>query len=186
MLEQQVDTDVTKSEFHNAIMIDGQEVPLQDLDSQPDRRTFGEIEDDEQTQWNTIYNNLKDHEFHDTTGQNNLVPKPARFFVGDCILHALKTLGANLDTMSLWHKKYTKEELEKRLWAMWKIRLSKHRPSQHDEIWQSGTYIYKDKELVYFIGSPKRFQGQFIKVVTPFWIVRTNIQLPGGKGVRTR
>ena len=173
-----------EKEFHNSIIIHGQEVPLQELESRPDRRTFGEIEEDERTQWNTIYNNLNDYEFHDTTGQNDRVPKEARKFVGDCILYSLKTLGANLNIINEWDQKLTREEFEKRLWAMWKIRVAKHRQSQHDEIWQSGTYIYKDKELVFFISAPKRFQGEFIKVATTFWIVRTNIQLPGGKGIR--
>lgn len=182
MLDKLVDTET--AEFKNSIMIHGQEVPLQDLESQPDRRTFGEIEDDEQVQWDTIYNNLKDHEFHDTTGQNNRVPKQAKCFIGDCLLHAFQTLGADKKTMDLWNERYTQEEFEKQLWAMWKIRVSKHRQSQHDEIWQSGTYLYKDKELVYFISAPKRFQGEIIKVATTFWIVRTNIQLPGGKGIR--
>ena len=174
----------TEMEFKNSIMIHGQEVPLQELESRPDRRTFGEIEEDEKAQWNQIYGNLRDYEFTDTTHQNGKVPKETRKFVGDCILHALKQLGANIQTIKMWNQRYNREEFEKQLWAMWKIRVSKHRQSQHDEIWQSGTYLYKDKELVYFISAPKRFQGEFIKVATTFWIVRTNIQLPGGKGVR--
>lgn len=176
--------DSKDKEFQNSINIHGQEVPLQELESRPDRRTFGEIEDDEKEQWNKVYNNLKDYEFHDTTGRNGRVPKEARKFIGECILFALKKCGANLDTIAEWNKKYTRDEFEKHLYANWKIRLSRHRMSQHDEIWQSGTYIYKDKELVYFISAPKRFQGEFVKVATIFWIVRTNIQLPGGKGIR--
>ncbi len=157
----------------NVVMIGDQEVCLQALENITDQRTFGEIEEDEQAQWDQIHGELREHRF-DTK-------KEASFFVGQCIMHTCKALGANM-TFIQSHGKMTQDEFEKQLYLHYKIRVSKHIKSQEDEYWQAGTYIYKEKELVAFISQAAHVQSEIVLTV-PFWVVRTNVQLPGGKGV---
>jgi hypothetical protein len=162
--------------YKNSVILEGQEVPLQDLERIPDRRTFGEIEEDERQQWDYIYSNLKEYRF-DTEPQ-------AKHFYGQCMMHTLKRLGASLNYLKSIEG-LTKQEFEEKLWLLHKIRLSRHRKSQKEEFWQAGMHIYTDnesRECVAFISTPAFMQSEIVLSV-PFWLVRTNVKLPGGKGM---
>ncbi len=161
------------SKLENAIEIGDQEVCLQDLSSTTDQRTFGEIEEDEKAQWENVHRELKDCRFNSKA--------EAKLFIGRCIMHTLNALGANIERINLFGK-MTKDEFEKKLYALYRIRVSKHRKSQHNEYWEGGTYIYKGDELAAFVSTAAFVKSEFVLSV-PFWLVRTNVKLPGGKGV---
>lgn len=161
--------------IRNGVEVGDQTVTLQELENQTDHRTLGEIEDDEQAQWDQIFRELKEPHRFNTEGE-------AKFYFGQCMMHALNKLGADIGYLRSIGP-MAKKEFEAKLYWLYKIRVSRHRKSQENEFWKPGTYLYKNKELAYFISEPVFVQSEFILSI-PYWVVRTNVRLPGGKGVK--
>lgn len=160
-------------EYHNAVKEGSEVIPMQELDNITDQRTFDEVEADEREQWRVMHTKLHD------LRRDSLVE--AKQLVDHLLIYTFHKHGAS----SGWRVKQgplTWEELEKRLYKDFRIRVAKHRKSQHDEFWEAGHYIYVGKELVAFISDPVRVGSQIVLSV-PFYLVRTNVDLPGGKGV---
>ncbi len=153
------------------------ETPLQDLSNITDHRTFGEIEDQEQDMKDIVHGSLKERRFDSR--------EEAEHYIGQCIMWRFKEIGVDTG-FGLNGKKFADfiighEPAAKELYRLYRVRLSYHRESQEDEYWQAGYYIYWRDELVAFISKPKQVQSEIILSV-PFYLVRTNINLPGGKG----
>ena len=170
----------------NTVLVDGEEAFLQDIPNITDHRTFGDIEEDEKEQWAVMYKSLDEIRRDDRVS--------AIMAIEDCVEYAMKSLGVDLfklvkieefsflPTLSKLKKIFSDDKLKKKLFREHRVRVSKHRKSQVDEIWQEGLHIYKDKELAYFIGEAKEMVSEMVLSV-PFWLVRTNVVLPGGKGL---
>lgn len=157
-------------------------MPLQEVDSTTDHRTFGEIEADEAEQWARIHNHLKEHRFDTRLA--------AKSFQHRCIAYTYKRLGLRVEDLLadiLTAGAKTRDErraaMHDSMYRRWRIRVSYHTPAMENELWQAGTYIYKRDELVAFIGRPGRYQSERV-LTLPFWLVRTNVKLPAAKGVR--
>ncbi|MDY6910740.1 MAG: hypothetical protein SVM79_00035 [Chloroflexota bacterium] len=146
--------------------------PLNLLDPSLANRTLGEVEEDEQRQWQEIAGKLKEHRF-DTSQQ-------AYYFAHSCIAYTYRRLGLDMQKL-VAAQPQNKQEMAELMYRFWRIRVGVHTRSQEDELWQAGTYIYQGDELVAFISQPARYQSEVILSV-PFWLVRTNVILPGGKG----
>ncbi len=147
--------------------------PLELLDNQQDHRTLGEVAEDEQRQWAAIWNELREHRF-DTKQQ-------AYYFYHNCMAHTYRRLGFHPKVVAAHMVKRDTDELQKLMYRFWRIRVSFH--NDEDELWKVGVYIYKGQELVAFVSRPARYQSEFVLSV-PFWLVRTNVELPAGKGVK--
>ena len=162
--------------YQNTVDIDGVKVTLQELPNTTDHRTMGEIEDDEKAQCEYAMANLKDHRF--------LTKEVAIAYIDECFMFTLKRLGVSVGSMTggeFFQKVTTNKDFEKKLYKNSKVRVSRHRRSQEDEFWQAGLYVYKGDELAAFIGEGDRVTSEII-FAPPFYIVRTNVSLPGGKG----
>jgi len=168
----------TTHEDQNVVEVDGEKAYLQEIPNITDHRTFGEIQSDEQAQRNHVFDSLNDHRF-DTKIQSSR-------FLDKAIIHAAKNLGVMFTEECMGGRLFadvilSNKDAANTLFLQNRVRMSRHRRSQVDEPWQAGLYIYKDKELAYFVSQPLKVQSETILSV-PFWIVRTNIILPGGKG----
>lgn len=148
--------------------------PLNLLDSSLARRTLGEVEEEEQRQWQEIAGKLKEYRF-DTSQQ-------AYCFAHSCIAHTYRRLGLDMKKL-VAAQPQNKQEMAELMYRFWRIRVGVHTRSQEDELWQAGTYIYQGDELVAFISQPAKYQSEIVLSI-PFWLVRTNVKLPGGKGLR--
>lgn len=173
-----------ENKLQNTVDIDGVKVSLQELDNITDHRTMGDIEEDEKAQCDQMHRELKEYEYD--------LLSDARGFISECIIHSLERLGCEIDRDigRNWKTQgfdiiiflLQNKEAAKILYASKKVRVSYHRKSQEDEFWKSGLYIYKDKELIAFISKPERMRNE-IRLKPEFWMVRTNVKLPGGKGI---
>lgn len=181
LLKKEIEKD-SKPGLKNAVTVGDQEVTLQELESQTDHRTLGEIEEDEQDQWVYIQKDLKDYRFNTMEG--------AGVFVGECVVQVLRKCGVvnelgakKMDGRLIFMNMVNNDKFAKAMYQKHKVRFSRHRDSQGDEFWEAGAYIYKDKECVAFISDGSFVKSEYI-VGPAFYVVRTNVQLPGGKGVK--
>ena len=162
----------------NVVEVGGEKAYTQELDNITDHRTLGEVVRDEEEQWNQTHKILHDHELASK--------REASFLIDKLINHVMRNLGVMGAPGFLFDRFFTdtvlaRKDAANKLYQENRIRLSRHLTSQVDENWKAGLYIYLDKELAYFISHPEKMKYE--RVLGPeFWLVRTNVILPGAKG----
>jgi len=169
-------------EYHNAVKKGSEVIPLQEVPNIPDRRTFGEKEDDEQAQRDYIYSKLRDYKFYEGGREGK---QRATNFVHEVLKHTYRKCGADIQWIQgRVNDGITGKDLEKELYFKYRIRFSRHSLQEYakDEFWKAGTYIYKEDELVTFVSMVFEMKHEILYAPN-FFLVRTNVELPGGKGI---